>query len=240
MCCDSHTASIHFKCAERPHSAGIAGEPDCCWLADPGAPAAAGDTGPPRPPQMSGRDSRQDPALRPQPKRHGPDCWSTPECLLNALTTEVLSGLPTGTISEPACGDGHVANAQRVVDRHVVATDLYTDGIAFSHNSAPAPGHFGVICTNPPFDRQDPFIARGLHLLDTAITRSLVLLVRNDALMTSGRIEVCNRASSMLGCCWRPRWHRHSTGHPRWAFTWVVWQADFAGPPTSRRIRRRI
>jgi hypothetical protein len=56
--------------------------------------------------------------------------------------------------------------------------------------------------------------------------------------MTSGRIEVFNRASSMLGCCWRPRRLRHSTGHPRWAFTWVVWRTDFAGPPTSRRIRR--
>jgi hypothetical protein len=77
------------------------------------------------------RDFRADAALRPQPKRQGPDFWSTPECLLNALITEILPTLPAGIIWEPACGDGRLAEALRQFGRHVVATDLYTDGVDF-------------------------------------------------------------------------------------------------------------
>ena len=57
------------------------------------------------------RDWRLDAALRPQPKRSGPDDWSTPCCLTDALVRYVLPGLPPGPIWEPAVGDGALVQA---------------------------------------------------------------------------------------------------------------------------------
>jgi hypothetical protein len=31
----------------------------------------------------------------------------------------------------------------------------------------------------------------------------------------------------------------NSTGQPRWAFKWVVWRADYRGPPLAPRVRQR-
>ena len=188
------------------------------------------------------RDYRQDAALRPQPCRDGADAWSTPASLIDALITHLLPTLPPGVIWECACGDERLANAMRSAGRQVVATDLHRVGnrIDFLRADPPPPGSFGVVCTNPPFNRLDSFIAHGLQLMDSGRTRSLVLLVRNDALMTDGRVEVLNRAAFALGCNWRARWIPNSTGQPRWAFSWIVWRADHPGPPIALRVRQRV
>ena len=55
---------------------------------------------------VSARDFRTDAALRPQPRRDGPDRWATPPCLVRALVEDVLPQLPPGRVWEPACGAG--------------------------------------------------------------------------------------------------------------------------------------
>jgi hypothetical protein len=188
-----------------------------------------------------GRDYREDAALRPQPKRSGADVWPTPASLIQALISHMLPTLPQGIVWEPAAGDGRLADAMRSAGRHVVASDLHGDRMTdFLCDDPPAPGSFAAIVTNPPFNALDKFVARGLHLMDTGKTRALVLLVRNDALMTGGRVDVLNRAAVTLGCNWRARWIPDSTGQPRWAFTWVLWLADNSGPPIALRVRQRV
>jgi hypothetical protein len=188
----------------------------------------------------SGRDYRTDAALRPQPRRRGADSWGTPISLINALVVHVLPSLPCGIIWECAAGDGRLADAMRNVGRQVVASDFHGNGIDFLHDDPPSPGQFGAIVTNPPFNSLDAFIARGLHLIDIGKTLALVLLLRNDALMTSGRVDVLNRAALTLGCNWRARWIPDSTGQPRWGFTWVVWRYDQNGPPRAPRVQHRL
>jgi hypothetical protein len=188
---------------------------------------------------MSRRDYREDAALRPQPRRHGADAWQTPASLIDALITHVLPTLPMGSVWEPAAGNGRLVEAMRAAGRQVVASDLHCDGLDFLYDTLPAPGCFAAIITNPPFSRLDEFIVRGLRLIDSGATQSLVMLVRYDATMTSGRVDVLNRAALELGCNWRARWIENSTGQPRWAFKWVVWRADYRGPPLAPRVRQR-
>ena len=184
------------------------------------------------------RDYRQDAALRPQPKRKGPDVWPTPATLIDALIRHVLPTLPGGIIWECASGDGRLAGAMRQAGRKVITSDIRDHGRSdFLRDDPPLPGHFAAVCTNPPFNSLDAFITRGLHFLDCGRCQALVLLVRDDALMAGGRVDVLNRAALSFGCNWRARWIPESTGQPRWAFTWVVWRADHQGPPVALRVR---
>src|SRR4051794_33616684 len=180
---------------------------------------------------MMARGLQKDAALRPQPKRHGADVWPTPVSLTDALIIHVLPSLPEGIIWEPAAGDGGLATALRHAGRQVAASDLLSDGLDFLSDKPPTEDRFSAIITNPPFNRLDEFIARGLQLMDGGNTRSLAMLLRNDAMMASGRVEVLNRAALTLACNWRARWIPDSHGQPRWAFTWVNWRDDHPGPP---------
>lgn len=189
---------------------------------------------------MTGRNHRLDAALRPQPKRLGADVWPTPPSLISALVRYVLPTLVDGCIWECASGDGRLADAMRKTGRQVVISDVRSNGVDFLLDDPPVSGPFASIITNPPFNQLDAFIKRGLQLLDRGTTHSLVLLARNDALMTSGRVNVLNRAAFILKCNWRARWIPNSIGQPRWAFSWVVWQADRSGPPVALHVQQPV
>jgi hypothetical protein len=171
---------------------------------------------------------RLDPcALRPQPRRAGPDLWTTPPCLIRALGEYVLPGLPEGPVWEPASGDGQLAAAIRRAGRQVITSDLHPqDGSAaldFLHDPAPESTRGSIVCTNPPFRLLDAFIARGLAHFDRGHTRGLVLLLRHDHLTAGSRVAALNRTTFEVHCNWRPRWIAGSDGNPRWAFCWTAW-----------------
>jgi hypothetical protein len=187
------------------------------------------------------RDFRTDAALRPQPRRSGPDSWATPACLLRTLVEDLLPQLPPGRVWEPAAGAGGIATALRAAGSEVIATDAYADDPAerrnFLTNPAPCRG-LAAIVSNPPFHALDPFVARGLALLDAGATASVVWLFRWDHLTAAGRTPALNRASEIRLCTWRPRWIADSTTSPRWSFCWITWRADHAGPPVHARSSR--
>ncbi len=179
--------------------------------------------------------------MRPQQRRNGPDNWPTPSCLAEALIRHALPHIPSGVVWECAAGSkGALVQAMRHAGRAVVASDLHgiSPGLDFLRDSPPPPRTFSAIITNPPFCLLDPFIVRGLALLDGGLTKSLVLLMRDDALSAARRVDALNRAHSIIGCCWRPRWIANTTTSPRWNFSWVVWRADKDGPPTVLRVLR--
>jgi hypothetical protein len=181
---------------------------------------------------------RSDAALRPQPKRDGPDDWPTPPCLCDALLRHVVPGLPPGPIWEPAAGAGALAATMMAAGRAVLATDL--PDMNFLTDPPPAPcGGLAAVVTNPPFNSLDAFTARGLHHLDAGTARALVLLWRWDHLTAASRGAALRRASAIHLCQWRPRWIADSTTGPRWSFAWITWRADHPGPPALIPINRR-
>jgi hypothetical protein len=77
----------------------------------------------------------------------------------------------------------------------------------------------------------DEFLARGLSLLDSRVITGLVLLVRHDYLQADSRVEVFNRASFEVRCCWRPQWLPGTTGQGRWSCSWILWSCSPRRPP---------
>src|SRR4051794_27249997 len=186
--------------------------------------------------------SRDKASLRPQPARSGADWWPTPQCLTAALLRCVLPRL-AGPIWEPAAGDGRLAAAMHQAGRIVLASDLEprAPGIAeldFLQDNPPLAAAGAIIVTNPPFNRLDAFIDRSLALLDAGAVSAVVLLLRSDALTTSGRAAALNRAEREVLCCWRPVWLPDTRGGGRWSNGWITWRAGHTGPPVTLHLRR--
>jgi hypothetical protein len=166
-------------------------------------------------------------AVRPQPRRVGPDFWPTPTSLIAALQSHVLPGLPEGAIWEPAAGDGRLARAMIGAGRTVIQSDLYPQdgGKPYDFLVGEPPVAGSIVITNPPFTLSEEFLARGLALLDSQRISGLVLLVRHDHLMAANKTLAFNQATREIHCNWRPIWIAGTEGHPRWSFHWLVWHA---------------
>jgi hypothetical protein len=206
------------------------------------AESAAGDSvrsrrGPSRMAPNPVRDYATDAALRPQPRRDGPDNWPTPPCLAGALVHHVLPLLPPGPIWECAVGDGALVRAMRAAGHTVAATDI-SNGQDFLR-SRPPPG-CRVLVTNAPFYQLDQFLRRSLTMVRTPCIEieAAVLLLRLDALAARVRASLLERAFAIHVCAWRPRWIAGSTTSPRWSFCWVTWLHSYAGPPKTRWVRQ--
>ena len=97
---------------------------------------------------------QSDAALKPQPKRDGPDSWPSPRCLALALVHDVLPRLlrPPGLILEPAAGEdpenGALVREMRAAGYDVVARDIAT-GQDFLTRPVQLPG-VRVMATNSP------------------------------------------------------------------------------------------
>jgi hypothetical protein len=177
------------------------------------------------------RDYATDAALRPQPKRDGPDNWSTPDCLTAALVTYILPSLPKAPIWEPAAGDGALVRAIEATGHPVFAGDI---GAGQDFLRASPPPFCQSLVTNPPFNQLDRFLARAVSLVDTQDNSLIaaVLLLRWDALTAMVRTPLLRRAHQIHVCNWRPRWIADSTTSPRWSFCWVIWRRGCSGPPS--------
>jgi hypothetical protein len=183
------------------------------------------------------RDYTTDAALRPQPKRGGPDHWSTPDCLTAALVAHILPSLPGAPIWEPAAGDGALVRAIEATGQRVFASDIAEGQDFFSLSPPPL---CQSLVTNPPFNRLDQFLQRAVSLVDSPNNSLIaaVLLLRWDALTARVRSPILRRARHIHVCNWRPRWIADSTTSPRWSFCWVTWRRGCSGPPTIYWIDR--
>jgi hypothetical protein len=183
------------------------------------------------------RDYITDAALRPQPKRDGPDFWPTPDCLTATLVTHILPSLPKAPVWEPAAGDGALVRAIEAAGHSVVAGDLITGQDFFS--SSPPVG-CQCLVTNPPFNQLDQFLARTVSLInspDNSLTAA-ALLLRWGALTAMVRMPVLQCVWRIHVCAWRPRWIAASTTSPRWSFCWATWLREHEGPPTMYWLER--
>jgi len=170
-------------------------------------------------------DSEDPSSLRPTPGRDGPDFWPTPVTLVDACVSHVLPVLPSGTIWEPACGDGRLVRAIEQAGRQVYATDLHPqdDDAPVDFLDCIPPVDMTCVVTNPPYNNSDAFIDRCLTLLDDRAIAGFALLLRHDHLQAQSRVDAFNRATCEIHCNWRPIWIDGTEGQPRWSFHWIVW-----------------
>ncbi len=94
--------------------------------------------------------------------------------------------------------------------------------------------HIRPAPTARQFERLDPFIARGLSLMDSGHLRGLVLLLRIDHTGAGGRAAILNRAEAIWTCCWRPTWIPGTKGNGRWWCVWVLWLPGVNGATAIR------
>lgn len=166
---------------------------------------------------------------------------SPPEAVRALLEVETFSG----TIWEPACGDGAIVDVLRAAGHTVYATDLVERGCAdsesrvdFLFEQAPA-FHVGAIVTNPPYALAKPFVA---HAITLSIPK-VAMLLRLAFLEGSGRSSILDGGLLARVHIFRnrlPRMHRHGwTGKQTSssiAFAWFVWELGWNRPAELHRI----
>jgi hypothetical protein len=173
---------------------------------------------------------------------HRDDFYSTPPEAVHALLkVENFSG----TILEPACGDGAIVNVLRSAGHRVYATDLVERGCPDSESRVdflmePTPSfHIGAILTNPPYALAERFV---LHALTLGVPKVAMLLrlaflesERRSAILDGGklaRVFVFKRRLPMM--------HREGWDGPlasnAMPFAWLVWSSSHKGPAELSRI----
>jgi hypothetical protein len=179
------------------------------------------------------RDHHTDAAMRPQPRRDGPDDWTTPADLCAVLVEHVLPLLPQGPIWDCCPGAGALVNEMEVADRKVIATHS-------NFMTTPPPDTARILVGNPPYNQLNKFTDRSLLLLDTGQLDAVAWLWRWDHIPTQLRASWVNRAMAVHCCSWRPRWIPGSTTSPRFTFAWITWRTGFDGPPRLIALRRPL
>ena len=173
---------------------------------------------------------------------HRDDFYCTPpEAVRALLKAEKFSG----TIWEPACGDGAIVNVLRDTGHRVYATDLVDRGCPDSENRIdflmePHPGfHLEAIVTNPPFMLAEQF---AIHALTLGIPK-IIMLLRLAFLESTGRSAILDNGLLARVYVFRnrlPGMHRQGwTGNrvaTSMAFAWMVWELGWNGPAELHRI----
>lgn len=170
------------------------------------------------------------------------DFYPTPDWVTRAFITQCLSGYISqdhSTFWEPACGEGHISEVIKELypNSIVMSTDIVNRGyddqiqcVDFLKFSEPL-NPYTTIITNPPYGKLlDPFIAKGLELID-ACNGILALLMRNEVDSASSRQNYFHLNSffaEKFVLLKRPRWVEYKPGDaaPRHNYSWFVWDAS--------------
>ena len=163
-------------------------------------------------------------ANRSSKDRPSTDFYPTPEIVTIALL-EYLN-IPKGsTISEPACGDGRMAEVMKSMGYNVISSDLNdmgygTTGIDYLTAS---PVECDWIITNPPFKISVDFIKKSIEN-----GKPFALLLKSQYWHSKGRMKLFNdfKPKIVLPLTWRPDFlHK---GAPTMECLWTVWGTEAA------------
>lgn len=171
---------------------------------------------------------------------HRDDFYATPpEAVRALLEVEQFSG----TIWEPACGDGAIVNVLRAAGHWVYATDLVDRGcpdsesrIDFLLERAP---NVGAIITNPPYALASKFVA---HALSLGIPKIAMLLrlsflegTGRTAILDGGQLARAHIFKNRLPFMHRSDWSGNKVSNAI-PFMWLVWESDWNKPTELHRI----
>lgn len=160
------------------------------------------------------------------------DFFPTPPWATRALCEHVLKPIweSLGTVWEPACGEGHMAEPLSEFARYVFASDVFDYG--YSENIVDFLGEFGApaveidwIVTNPPFNTAIDFALRSLPIA----RQGVALLCRNSWIEGADRYNRLFR--HMPPAIIAPFVERVPMTKGRWdpgattatAYAWFVW-----------------
>ena len=112
----------------------------------------------------------------------GPDFYPTPAWGTRALLRYVSF---EGSILEPCCGTGDMADVLKAAGHEVVACDLHDRGYGAVRDFFDIQERHPNIVTNPPFNLAEEVLAHALRLADSKVC----LLLRTAFLEGRGRYE---------------------------------------------------
>jgi hypothetical protein len=171
----------------------------------------------------------------------GDDLYETPAVAVRALLD--VERLPHH-IWECACGPGSIVQVLRDAGHRVSATDLVDygcpdslSGVDFLMESK-VPAGVQCVCTNPPFKLAGEFVAHALNLCPIVIVLLRLAFLesaRRAPILDGGHLARIYAFSNRL-----PMMHRHGwtgpTATSQTAFAWFVFDRNYDGPTTLRRI----
>lgn len=168
----------------------------------------------------------------------GDDFYATPVEATRSLLAVERKWFPTGTIWEPACGDGAIVKELRSRNIPTIASDLIDRGcpqsmiadfLISSVTSMPPAG----IVTNPPFRRAREFVDKALeHAPYVAMLLRLAFLEadkRKEWFESSplARVHISSRRLPMMH---RAGWTGPKAGSAV-CYAWFVWDKRHEGRP---------
>ena len=169
--------------------------------------------------------------------REGSDFYPTPAWATMAL----LKNEPfSGTIWEPACGDGSMSLVLRDQGYHVISTDLYDrgygrTGIDFLKEKRTVSN----IITNPPFHLAEQFVIAGMQ----KATKKLALLLRLAFLESARRhrsIYKLRPPSRVLVFSDRITFYpkgMERKGSGTTAYAWFIWETRKINPTPTTELK---
>lgn len=109
------------------------------------------------------------------------DYFPTPPWATRALCEYVIK--PSGTVLEPACGEGDMAKPLGEYFNRVFASDIFNYGYGSVSDYLTTPNASDWMITNPPFNLALDFILKGLD----ETTKGVAVLVRSAFFESKGR-----------------------------------------------------
>jgi hypothetical protein len=165
------------------------------------------------------------------------DTYFTEHWVTQALLSRVQF---RGTVWEPACGRGDIAevlidNGYKVMISDIAGETLGCSGASeadFLTHSSPGDAMFSIV-TNPPYTHAEQFILKALDLTERA-SGMVAMLLRNEYDCAASRRDLFERESfaAKLVLTKRPRWvegNGQQSASPRHNFAWMIWDWNHSG-----------
>lgn len=174
------------------------------------------------------------------------DYYATPPETTKAILDKVEL---TGSILEPACGEGHISNVLKEYypNSDIVSTDLIERGYAYGVGGIDFLNHdfnekYDNVITNPPFKLAKEFIEKALSISNDKV----IMFAKIQLLEGVSRKDMFKNTPLKYVYVFSKRQNPFRNGSPvdengkRWAstmcFAWYVWEHGYEGEPVIRWI----
>lgn len=156
--------------------------------------------------------------------------WATRALVEYALPEIGVTGRELGSVWEPACGEGHIAEVLREYSTKVIATDIHDYGQGEVADFLTFGGPVGAdwIITNPPFgDEAIKFVHRALELAQIGVAMffrsqwAVEGIERYEAIFKHNPPTLCAFFVERVNLC-KGRWDPDGTTAT--AYCWLIWK----------------
>ena len=158
--------------------------------------------------------------------------------------TELLLGVEafTGSIWEPACGEGHISRVLENVGYEVFSSDIVYRGYGWEHEidflECVTP-YADNIVTNPPYNKAKEFVEKALELIEDGF--KVAMFLKLTFLESKGRKELFDKyppktiyvSRSRLNCAKNGDFTKRGSAV---CYSWFVWEKGFYGNPEIKWI----